>query len=109
MLGWLPLIVGGPEFNETVIAHNLPMVTRGILTVSMIGLVSSMFLSFFLLPPKPVQYSRFRYVTMVLQWILVPIIAPLLGSVPAIDSQTRLMFGKYFANFWVSEKVRSKK
>jgi hypothetical protein len=105
-LGWLPLVVGGSEFSETVIAHNLPLVTRGILTLSMIGLVTSMFLSFFLLPPKPAAYSRFKYVTMALQWILVPIIAPVMGSVPAIDAQTRLMLGKYFANFWVSEKVR---
>ena len=107
-LGWLPLIIGGSAFNETVLAHNLPVVTRNILFIAMVGLLVSMFLSIFLLPPKPAKYSNFKYVTMVLQWILVPFIAPVMGSMPALDSQTRLVLGKYFQQFWVSEKVRKK-
>ncbi|NTW27729.1 MAG: hypothetical protein HGA36_05365, partial [Candidatus Moranbacteria bacterium] len=51
LLGWLPLIFGGPEFNQSVLAHNLPFVTRYLMTLAMTGLIISMFLSFVLLPP----------------------------------------------------------
>jgi hypothetical protein len=106
LLGWLPVIIGGPEFNRSVLAHNLPYFTRYLMNMALVGLIVSMFLSLMLLPPRPSKYSRKRYVYMFLQWFLVPITAPLLGSFPAIDAQTRLMFGKYFGEFWVTEKVR---
>lgn len=105
-LGWLPLIIGGPSFNESVLAHNLPFVTRLLMNLAMSGLVVSMFLSFVLLPPRPAKYSRKRYIYMFLQWFLIPITAPVLGSMPAIDSQTRILLKKYFGEFWVTEKMR---
>jgi len=106
ILGWLPLIFGGPAFNESVLAHNLPFVTRYLMTLAMGGLIISMFLNFFLLPPRPAKYSKKRYIYMFLQWFLAPIIAPTLGAMPAIDSQTRILFKKYFGEFWVTEKIR---
>ena len=89
-----------------MIAHNLPFVTRYLMTLAMGGLIVSMFLSFLLLPPRPAKYSRKRYIYMFLQWFLVPIIAPTLGALPAIDSQTRILFKKYFGEFWVTDKIR---
>lgn len=106
VLGWMPLLLGGAQFNESVIAHNLPFVTRYLMLLAMFGLVISVSMSFFLLPPKPAKYSKWRYMNMVLQWILVPITAPFLGAMPAVDSQTRIMIGKYFGSFWVTEKMR---
>lgn len=108
-LGWLPLFLGGEIFNQSVLAHNLPSVTGTLMTMAMFGLVISVSLTFLFLPPKPKQYSNWRYGNMFLQWALVPFMAPLLGSLPAIDSQTRLMLGKYFGSFWVTEKMRKKK
>jgi hypothetical protein len=108
LLGWLPVMIGGPKFNESVLAHNLPYMTRYLMNAALIGLVVSMFLSLMLLPPRPARYSRKRYIYMFLQWFLVPITAPFLGAMPAIDSQTRILFGKYFGEFWVTEKVRKK-
>jgi hypothetical protein len=107
-LGWLPLIIGGPKFNQSVMAHNLPFITRYLMTLAMSGLVVSMFLSFVLLPPRPAKYSKKRYIYMFLQWFLTPIIAPTLGAFPAIDSQTRILFKQYFGEFWVTEKIRKK-
>ncbi len=106
LLGWLPLLIGGPAFNESVLAHNLPFVTRYLMMLAMGGLIASMFLSFMLLPPRPAKYSRKRYIYMFLQWFLTPIIAPTLGALPAIDSQTRILIKKYFGEFWVTEKIR---
>ncbi|OGI26009.1 MAG: hypothetical protein A3J76_05225 [Candidatus Moranbacteria bacterium RBG_13_45_13] len=106
LLGWLPVIIGGPQFNQSVLAHNLPYMTRYLMNAALIGLIVSMFLSLLLLPPRPARYSRKRYIYMFLQWVLVPITAPFLGAMPAVDSQTRILFGKYFGEFWVTEKVR---
>lgn len=104
VLGWLPLIFGGDAFNQSVLAHNLPFITRYLMTLAMLGLVISMSLSFLLMPPRPKKYSKWRNFYMLIQWALVPIIAPFLGSMPSIDSQTRILFGKYFGEFWVTPK-----
>lgn len=106
LLGWPTIYFGGQEFRQTILAHNLPNVLRNLMTLAMIGLVISMFLSLLLLPPKPKRYGRKRYLWMILQWVLTPIIAIPLGAVPAVDAQTRLMLGKYFVDFWVTDKVR---
>ena len=45
LLGWLPVIIGGSKFNESVLAHNLPYMTRYLMNVALVGLVVSMFLS----------------------------------------------------------------
>lgn len=107
LLGWLPLFLGGPAFNESVLAHNLPFVTRILMTLAMGGLVIFMFLSFLMLPPRPKKYGPMRNVLMFAQWFLAPVIA-LLGAIPAIDSQTRILLKKYFGEFWVTEKIRRK-
>ncbi len=106
ILGWMPLIFGGSAFNESVLAHNLPFITRYLMTLAMAGLVISMFLSFLMLPPRPKKHSRKKYIYMFLQWFLVPVIAPFLGAMPAIDSQTRILTKKYFGEFWVTEKTK---
>lgn len=104
-LGWLPLLLGGEAFNATILAYNLPTVTRTILMIAMMGLMASVFLNFLLLPQRPAGEGRFRYVYMVLQWLLVPIILIVFGSFPAIEAQTRLMIGKRLG-FWPTEKFR---
>lgn len=106
LLGWMPLIFGGPNFSESVLAHNLPFITRYLMTLAMTGLVISVFLSFLMLPPRPEKYSRKKYIYMFLQWFLVPVIAPFLGAMPAVESQTRIMIKKYFGEFWVTEKMK---
>ncbi len=35
LLGWLPLIFGGSEFNQSTLAHNLPLITRLLMTLAM--------------------------------------------------------------------------
>jgi len=104
-LGWLPLMLGGREFNEMILAYNLPYVTRPIMTFAMVGLVTSAIVSLKLLPPRPPGYPRRRFVAMVLQWILVPFTIIIFGAIPALDAQTRLMLGKYMG-FWITPKRR---
>ena len=105
LLGWLPVIVGGSEFNKTILSFNLPYITRAIMTLSMVGLISTAVLSIILLPPRPPRFGKFKYFWMVLQWILFPITTIGLGLLPGLEAQTRLMFGKYMG-FWVTPKIR---
>lgn len=104
-LGWLPLLLGGAAFRQSVLAHNLPFVTKTLLTVGMMGLFISIPLSLLSLPPRPKRYHWSRHFLMVFQWALIPLVG-FLSAFPAIDSQTRILLGKYFGEFWVTEKMR---
>lgn len=103
-LGWLPLILGGTEFSQTLISYNLPKITSQILTISMIGLVFSAYLSLVLLPPKP-KGGKFKFLIFTFSWLLVPINTIFFSALPAFDAQTRWMLGKYMG-FWPTEKIR---
>ncbi len=104
-LGWLPVTFGGTAFQATVLSYSLPFVTQILMSVAMSGLVISAALSLLLLPPKPPTYSRWRYIVVVLQWALVPIISIALSALPALESETRLMLGRDL-NFNVMDKSR---
>ena len=105
LLGWLPTIIGRGQFSETLLSYNLPYITRLIMAVATAGLVFTAILAVNLLPPRPPYYGRFKYVWAVLQWLLFPINMIIFGSIPALDVQTRLAFGKYLG-FWNTPKVR---
>jgi len=107
LLGWLPLILGGPDFSRTITSYSLPKIISRLMTVSMIGLVGSIYLSFILLPPKPPEYGKWKYLVFAFSWLLFPAMMIFFGSLPALDAQTRLMFGKYMG-FWVTDKVRKR-
>lgn len=104
-LGWLPLLLGGSRFDEGMLAFNLPVLTRTIMQIATLFLIFSVYINMVLLPPRPAKYSRWRTVNMILQWVFVPIVSIVFGSLPAVDAQTRLMFGKYM-EFWVTPKTR---
>jgi hypothetical protein len=104
-LGLLPLFLGGEEFLESVVAYNLPYLTQNLLRISLIFISASVYVNLILLPPRPKKYTKWRSVMMYLQWLLVPVVSLVFGSIPAIEAQTRLMLGKYL-EFWVTPKVR---
>ena len=104
-LGWLPIFLGGRNFNFTILSFNLPMLTSRIMTISLIGMVISAILSMLILPPMPKTISKLRKIFIFGQWIFLPVTLIVFGSLPALDAQIRLMFGKYMG-FWVTEKRR---
>jgi len=104
-LGWLPLLLGGDNFNITLLSYNLPVATRNLMTISMVGVLASCIISFLILPPKPKGVGKTKNLSLLLQWMLLPFTLIFFGSIPAIDAQTRLIFGKYLG-FWVTEKIR---
>jgi hypothetical protein len=111
-LGWLPLSLGGAHFNYSLLSYNLPRITRFIIGLSMIGIVSSAILSILLLPPHPEGKERRikDYLLYFLQWILMPITLIIFGAFPGLDAQTRLMIGgRARLGFWVTPKGRRAK
>lgn len=105
LLGWLPVMIGGLEFQRTVLSYNLPILTRDLMTLAMAGLFFSAAISLSFLPPHPQGFTWRRYGLMIVQWIFVPLTVTIFGAIPALDAQSRLLFGKYMG-FWVTPKHR---
>lgn len=106
VVGWLPLIINR-SFQHTVLGYNFPTYYSNILTIAGIGMVITLVISTLILPPAPASRRNHKWL-MVRDWVLTPFILPLttifFSAIPAIDSQTRLMFGKYFEEFHVTDK-----
>ena len=106
-LGWLPLFLGGEEFNYTLLSFSLPEITRFIMTLASVGIVSSAILGIILLPPKPDWFKARHHLFYVIQWALMPLTLIIFGAIPALESQTRLMLGGRFRlGFWFTPKMR---
>jgi cellulose synthase/poly-beta-1,6-N-acetylglucosamine synthase-like glycosyltransferase len=101
---WGPLFIN-PESNRSLVAHELPTIASGLQRFAMIGLFIVVFLAFRMLPPRPERYRRHRSVWMLLQWVLMPVTSIVYGSAAALNSQTRLLFGKYLDKFDVTDKA----
>lgn len=106
LVGWLPVLLN-VSFRETVLAFNFPFYYSRLLTIASVGMVVTLTLSTLLLPPRP-AHQRFKKIRTLVDWILTPLLIPVtnicFGSFPAIDSQTRLMLGKYL-EFRVTPKI----
>jgi len=103
-VGWLPLLVGGRGFNTTVLSYNLPLVAKVFLTASLFGLVVCAAIGMQLVPARPSEYGKWRSLQMILQWALVPLTMVIFTSIPGLDAQIRLFFGRYLG-FWVTPKI----
>lgn len=107
MLGWLPIILGGEIFKQTLLAYNLPQITRWLMTLASVGIITSAYLTMIILPPKPIEYGKHKYAEMILQWPLLLITMIIFGAFPALEAQTRLALGKKFRlGFWVTPKEK---
>lgn len=95
VIGYLPILFGGVFFSQMAIAYNLPKITGLLFKFTLFTSLIWIFLSLTILPPRPKGVSVFKNVLLVLEWIFVPFIILIVGSLPAIDAQSRLMFGKY--------------
>lgn len=107
MLGWLPTndVIAPSIVRQSALFFNTPQVLQKLMTVAMMGLLLTALFSFPLLPKRPDTHPTHKYLTMLLQWILVPFSMIFISAIPAIDAATHLMFGKYLG-FNVSQKKR---
>jgi hypothetical protein len=102
---WVPLLFN-KSFQDTVLAHNVTYFSSTIMNLAWIGLFVNIWIFFTLLPKRPSHLRKTRYFGMIIQWLLVPVVALFLSAIPALESQTRLMIGKYLDYFWSTPKVR---
>ncbi|MDO9509980.1 MAG: glycosyltransferase family 2 protein [Candidatus Magasanikbacteria bacterium] len=105
VLGRLPLYVAGGEVRQSALFFNTPHILEIMMALAMTGLLISAIMSMLVLPHKPEHESHFKYLTMVGQWILLPVSLLIFSSLPCLDAVTHLMFGKYLG-FNVSQKKR---
>lgn len=109
--GFIPAIMVANNLTLTEFRYdeaasiNLPLLISRIQTIALIGLSASLFVCFKTLPPKPARYKRHRSLFMVLQWVYLPVTTIVFNSFAALNSQTRLMFGRYLDKFDVTEKA----
>lgn len=105
VLGRLPLWVANEEVRQSALFFNTPHILEIMMALAMFGLFMSTILSMLLLPPRPIGHAHYKYLVMILQWILLPISLIVFSAIPCIDSVTRLAMGKYLG-FNVSVKKR---
>lgn len=101
---WLPLALN-PEFQSTVLAFNFPIIYSYLVSIAWIGMITTLIISTLLVPPHRGKKPAKR---ILLDWILTPIVLPIsniiFSSIPALVSQTKLMFGKNMGVFRVTKK-----
>lgn len=104
IVGWMPIWLNH-TFQETVMAYNFPVIYSRLLTIAMSGLVVTLIISTFLLPPPPRKSLTW---SIIFEWLISPFMLPIsnviFGSIVATDAQTRLLLGRYL-EFKVTEKA----
>jgi cellulose synthase/poly-beta-1,6-N-acetylglucosamine synthase-like glycosyltransferase len=102
-MGFIPGILN-PAFRDTVLAYNVPRVMSDMLTFASAGIIMCAVISLAMVPKNP-EKGLLGQFSLVGQWILIPIVSIILSAIPALDAQTRLMFGRYL-EYQVTEKAR---
>lgn len=99
----IPTILN-PTFARTTLGYNLSRTSSLLLTLSIIGLITMTIIGNLLNPHlKKKAYAFFHLPTMI-QWPLLPVLGFIFGALPGLESQTRMMLGKYI-EYRVTEKV----
>jgi hypothetical protein len=108
VIGWFPALAIEREFSDSVLYYSAPRITATIFNLASVALVTTIIISLCLLPKKRVRNPFLKRMGLAVEWLLIPCIATFLSALPALDAQTRLMFGKYM-EFWVTDKSRSRR
>jgi hypothetical protein len=102
----LPVFLGRSFFEQMPIGYNLPRITGLLLNFTLGTSLVWIGLSRIILPPRPRNVHWSKHILMVVEWIIVPAVILLIGSLPALDAQTRLLLGRYM-EFSPTEKSRN--
>jgi hypothetical protein len=108
VISWLPLVFASRQFSTTTVYYIAPRIRSTVFLLAFSGIAACMLMSFMMLPPEKTRYPLFRRILRTGEWLFIPFVILILSSLPALDAQTRLIFGRYM-EFWVTDKYRSKK
>jgi hypothetical protein len=104
---WIPLLVH-PDFGNSVLAFNFRHIYTYIVAAAYIGMITTLVISTLLVLPR--RKGRSSNARIFWDWVLTPFVMPItnifFSSIPALDSQTRLMLGWKPKVFRVTIKVR---
>lgn len=100
----IPLL--NPQYSQSVVAYNLPVISSWILTLAFFGLFATIYVHEKTAPPRPASWSKIQILWTYIQWALIPIIIVTISTIPAIDAQTSLMLGRYM-EFRTTNKARA--
>ena len=106
ILSWLPTFLAKREITNSIVYYNAPYISRMIFHLASISLIISIILSLLLLPKKKIKNSFLKKTLFALEWLMMPLILMFLSTLPALDAQTRLLFGKRM-KFWVANKRKA--
>lgn len=107
-IGALIPTVLNPTFARTTLGFNLSRVSGFILTLCLLGVIAIAIVDVLLDPGKKRKFLTFLHPFTYLQWLVMPVAGLVFGALPGLESQTRLMLGKYIG-YKVTEKVADKK
>ena len=107
VIGWLPIMLAQKEFADTTVYYIAPRIRLMVFSLASFGLFVCITLSLLMLPPEKTKGRFFRKLLHCAEWLLIPVVVLFLSALPALDAQTRLMFGGYM-EFWVADKYRNK-
>ena len=105
---WLPAFFASREFASSTVYYTAPRIRGMLFGLASVGIIVCMIISLLLLPRKITKYGALVKIRHIFEWLLIPVILLFLSALPALDAQTRLMFGKYM-EFWVTDKYRKNK
>ena len=101
---WIP-IVFNHQFQTNILAYSFRGLYINLLIVAWLGMIITLIISTLLVPRRR---GRTPVLRIMLDWIMTPFIMPIsnifFSSVPALESQTRLMIGKKLDVFRVTVK-----
>lgn len=92
-----------PVFARTALGYNLSRTSSLILTLCIVGAIAITIYDAMLNPRYKNKIFVFLQPLTYLQWLFLPITGFIFGSLPGLESQTRLMLGKYLG-YRVTEK-----
>lgn len=117
LFGVFPNVVGGDAFRTTVLSYNLPRITGWLINLSSLGIITSAFLSLFIIPAYRSLFASGRHrgrglvkaAWALVQWALMPLTFIVFGSIPALEAQTRAALGGRFRlGFWRTPKATAR-
>ncbi|MDD5198152.1 MAG: glycosyltransferase family 2 protein [Candidatus Gracilibacteria bacterium] len=104
-IGYIPGVLS--SVHESIISLTIPLITSFLFTWIFATIIFPSIVSILIMK----KYTTFRkrdYIFNILQWALIPILTLTLFSLPAIESQIRLFFGKRLGTFETTQKMKRK-